>query len=74
VLQERLVDLGQALEDRGVGGDVFAQTYESANDEDAHLHRALSTQHVGSHERTMFGEHPRTESGSPVLLGTGHKL
>lgn len=37
VRQQRLVDLGEALEDRGIGGHLLAQADERAHDEDAHL-------------------------------------
>ena len=54
--QERFINFSQALEDSGVGNQVFAHFDEGANDIDTHGHRAWAVEDIGGHQRTVLGK------------------
>jgi len=51
-----LINLGQALEDGGVGGNVLAHLDEGTDDIHAHGHGARAVEDVGCHEGVVFGK------------------
>jgi hypothetical protein len=56
VQEEGFINFGEAFEDGGVGGEVFAHFDEGPDDEETHLYRLGTVEHCGSHERAMFRE------------------
>ena len=66
VLKQCLVDLGEARNYCGIGGDVLAQADKSANDKYAHLNGALAAQDVCGHEGAMLREGPRSIRGAAM--------
>jgi hypothetical protein len=78
VAQGRIVDedgfinLGQALQDGGIGGEFFAHLYEGTDDVLAHLDSARAVENRGRHEGTVFGEGEWQLAAA--AMGTGRKL
>lgn len=70
--QQRSVDFGEAFEDGGVGGEVFAHFHKGADDKDAHGNRARSAENVGGHEGVVLREGDREMAD--VAFGCGRKL
>jgi len=56
VQEEGFIDLSQAFQNSGVGGEVFAHFAEGTDDIDAHSHSPGAVEDVGGHEGTVFGE------------------
>jgi hypothetical protein len=69
VEQQGFVNLGQAPEDGGVGGEVLAHFDEGANDVQAHGNSAGAVENRGRHQGAVFGEGVRqiTPSAAPGL-------
>ena len=55
VLEKLPVDLGEPLEDDGVGHELVAHANEGADNVDAHLHGSRAAQDRGGHDLAMFG-------------------
>ena len=54
--QEGFVNLGQAPEDGGVGGEFFAHLNKGADDVKTHLSRLGTVQDIGGLQRAVLGE------------------
>ena len=56
VFEQRSVDLGEALEYRGVGGELLSHLGKCPDDIHTHRDRLRAIQHHRSHDRSVFGE------------------
>lgn len=56
VQEEGFINFGEALEDGGVGGEIFAHFDEGADDVNAHGHRTGAVEHSGNHQCALLGE------------------
>ena len=54
--EEGFVDFGEAFEDGGVGGEVFAHFDEGTDDIETHGDRAGAVEDGGGHESAVLGE------------------
>ena len=74
MFQQRPVNLGQPLEDGGVGGQMFAHLDKRPHHINRHVRGAFAVENVRRHERPVFGEGPRAIRRAAMSFGTGRKL
>ncbi len=56
VFEKRPIDLGEALENCGVGGELLSRLGKCPDDIHTHRDRLRDIQHHRSHDRSVFGK------------------
>jgi len=54
--EQRSINLGQALENGGISGEVLAHLNKGADDINTHGDRARDVEDIGGHEGAVFGK------------------